>query len=379
MPQGAGGPRSLALFFALPTVIVAFFFLYGERTLADVQRQEPNPAVELHIDSFQWQWTFYYLNEGFFVTGKTLTKEAVVAVPVGAPVHVRLEARDVVHEFYVPEFLFMRNALPGRPNEFTFTPTQIGTFRGRCAEFCGLHHDRMTFVLKVMSEPDYIAWVDQTRKQAQKIDCDPSGPLHLVSKDNSWNTNCLAVPAGGPFTVLVTNQDAGIEHNFGVYDTPGRKRTLFQSPRFAGVAEQTFQLQALPKGHYYFECNVHGPAMSGALVVKSVAGQYPRVGHQLAAAGAQLRPAAPGAVQPAGVGPAPARARRGAGMTAVELGPDERAVRETSGPVLGMVLFVASEAMFFATFFGAYFTIYSVNPSWPPARRWSARAAGVRP
>ena len=54
-------------------------------------------------------------------------------------------------------------------------------------------------------------------------------------------------------------------------------------------------------------------------------------------------------------------------MTAVDLSPDERAVRETSGPVLGMVLFVASEAMFFATFFGAYFTIYSVNPSWPPA------------
>ncbi len=54
-------------------------------------------------------------------------------------------------------------------------------------------------------------------------------------------------------------------------------------------------------------------------------------------------------------------------MTALELTPDERAVRQTSGPVLGMVLFVASEAMFFATFFGAYFTIYSVNPVWPPA------------
>ena len=53
-------------------------------------------------------------------------------------------------------------------------------------------------------------------------------------------------------------------------------------------------------------------------------------------------------------------------MTAVDLSPDERAVRETSGPVLGMVLFVASEAMFFATFFGAYFTIYSVNTTWPP-------------
>jgi len=54
-------------------------------------------------------------------------------------------------------------------------------------------------------------------------------------------------------------------------------------------------------------------------------------------------------------------------VSAVELTRDDRAVRQTSGPVLGMVVFVASEAMFFATFFGAYFTIYSVNPVWPPA------------
>jgi cytochrome c oxidase subunit 3 len=54
-------------------------------------------------------------------------------------------------------------------------------------------------------------------------------------------------------------------------------------------------------------------------------------------------------------------------MSTVDLTRDERAVRRTSGPVLGMVVFVASEAMFFATFFGAYFTIYSVNPVWPPA------------
>jgi cytochrome c oxidase subunit 3 len=54
-------------------------------------------------------------------------------------------------------------------------------------------------------------------------------------------------------------------------------------------------------------------------------------------------------------------------VTAVGLTRDQRAVRQTSGPVLGMVIFVASEAMFFATFFGAYFTIYSVNPVWPPA------------
>jgi len=266
--QGAGGPRTLAVFFAIPTVLVACLFLFGERTLADVQRPEPNPAVELRIDSFQWQWTFYYLNEGFFVTGRTLTKEPVVELPVGAPVHVRLESRDVVHEFFVPDFLFMRNALPGRPNEFSFTPTRIGTFRGQCAEFCGLHHDQMRFVLKVVSQADYVAWVDQARKAAQNVDCNPSGPLKLVSKDNSWNTGCLAVAAGSPFSVSVSNLDPSIEHNFAVYPKAGAKQPLFQGPRFAGVAERTFELRPLPKGRYYFQCDVHGPAMSGALVVK---------------------------------------------------------------------------------------------------------------
>jgi cytochrome c oxidase subunit 2 len=266
--QRAGGRRSLAVFFAIPTVIVAFLYPFGERTLADVQRKEPNPAVELRVEGFQWQWTFYYLNEGFFVTGKTLTKVPTVELPVGGPVHVRLEGRDVVHEFFVPEFLFMRNALPGRPNEFSFTPTRIGTFRGQCAEFCGLHHAQMTFVLKVVSQADYAAWVDQQRKAAQNVDCDPSGPPKLVSKDNSWNTGCLAVTKDVPFTVAVSNLDAGIEHNFALYDSAKRKRTFFQSPRFAGVAAQTFQLRPLPKGRYYYQCDVHGPAMSGALIVK---------------------------------------------------------------------------------------------------------------
>ena len=64
-------------------------------------------------------------------------------------------------------------------------------------------------------------------------------------------------------------------------------------------------------------------------------------------------------------------------MSTVDLTRDERAVRQTSGPVLGMVLFVASEAMFFATFFGAYFTIYSVNPVWPPAGFRTSSPAGT--
>jgi cytochrome c oxidase subunit II len=268
IPQGAGGPRTLALFFAIPTVIVAFLFPFGERTLADVQRPEPNPAVDLRVEGFQWQWTVYYQNEGFFVTGKTLGSEAELELPVGAPVHVRLESRDVVHEFYLPDFLFMRNALPGRPNDFSFTPNRIGTFHGQCAEFCGLRHDRMTFTLRVVSQADYLDWVTRQKKAALEVNCAPTGPLQLVSKDNSWNTNCLATPAGRPLAVQVTNQDAGIQHNFAVYDNAKRRKTYFQGEKITGPAVRTYQLQPLPRGRYYFQCDVHGPAMSGTLLVK---------------------------------------------------------------------------------------------------------------
>jgi len=53
-------------------------------------------------------------------------------------------------------------------------------------------------------------------------------------------------------------------------------------------------------------------------------------------------------------------------VSTAEIGADRRAARGTSGPILGMVLFVASEAMFFAAFFGAYFTIKAANHVWPP-------------
>ena len=267
-PQTAGNRRWLALFFAIPTVIVAFLFPFGERTLAEVQRRDPNPGVDIRVEAFQWQWTFYYLNEGFFSTGRTLHTAALMELPVGQPVHVRLESKDVVHEFFVPGFLFMRNALPGRPNEFSFTPNTLGTFRAQCAEFCGLHHDTMTFTVKVVSQADYADWVEHEKRAAQDINCDPAGPIQLVAKDNNWSANCLAVTKGNPFTVAVNNQDQGIEHNFAVYDSPARRKTIFSSPHFAGQAQQTFQLGPLPKGRFYFQCDVHGPAMSGPLLVK---------------------------------------------------------------------------------------------------------------
>src|SRR2546430_2525432 len=88
------------------------------------------------------------------------------ATDQGEAIHITLVSRDVMHGFFIPAFLFMRNAIPGHSTSFTFTPTKIGTFPAQCTEYCGLWHSRMTFVVKVVSPPDYSDWVKKKTLQA---------------------------------------------------------------------------------------------------------------------------------------------------------------------------------------------------------------------
>jgi cytochrome c oxidase subunit 2 len=266
-PQTVGGPRSLGVFFAIPAVIVAILFPFGEATLLQVQQQE-TPQVQIHVEGFQWEWTFLYLNEGIFVSGKTLVRPAVMVLPVDEPVQITLSSRDVIHSFFIPALLFKRDAIPGRTSTFTFTPTELGTYQSQCAEFCGLWHSRMTFEVKVVTSVDYQAWIKEQRKAAQSITCNADGTtLSLVAHNISWNSFCLAVPANTPFTVGITNQDDGIQHNFSIYDSFFEKQNFFTSPKITGPTSASFDVGALPPGRYYFQCDVHGPAMSGAFIV----------------------------------------------------------------------------------------------------------------
>jgi cytochrome c oxidase subunit 2 len=267
-PQTVGGSRSLGVFFVIPAVIVAVLFPFGETTLLRIERTEP-PQVQIRVEGFQWQWTFLYLQEGIFVSGKTLVRPAEMVVPVDEPVRITLTSRDVIHSFFVPDLLFKRDAIPGRTSTFEFTPTELGTFPAQCAEFCGLWHSKMTFDVKVVSSLDYQAWIKQQRKAAASITCKPNGTtLSLVAHNISWNQFCLAVPANTPFIVNINNQDAGIEHNFAIYDSFFQKKTYFTGPKVTGPATISLNPEPLPPGRYYFQCDVHGPAMSGAFVVK---------------------------------------------------------------------------------------------------------------
>jgi cytochrome c oxidase subunit 2 len=272
-PQRYGSTRVLVLFFLIGAVLVTVLFPFGEITLARVDAN-PTPIETIDVQGSQWQWSAVYKNEGVVVSGKSFVRPLVMEVPIDEPIRINLVSNDVMHEFFVPAFFFMRNAMPGHPNDFTWTPTRFGTFDGQCAEFCGLGHYQMRFEVKVVAQTDFLAWVKSERQSILSLNCSPAAgnKVQLTAHNISWDTNCLAVAAGQTASLTVANLDEGIDHNFAIYDGLDLKHELFVIPQFAGVATKSFTIPTIAPGKYYFQCNVHGPAMSGVFIVKKGGG-----------------------------------------------------------------------------------------------------------
>jgi cytochrome c oxidase subunit 2 len=110
------------------------------------------------VTAFRWQWRFVYPDAGVTVTGAP-DEPAEMVVPVGEPIRIVLSSADVNHAFYVPQFLFKRDAIPGRTTEFDVTVAEPGTYRGQCAEFCGVFHDRMLLSVRAVTRAEFDQWI----------------------------------------------------------------------------------------------------------------------------------------------------------------------------------------------------------------------------
>jgi cytochrome c oxidase subunit II len=277
--QNAGKNGALVTFFAVPLGIIILLLSFGEVTVNKVDHIDPRPAERLVVTGSQWQWSARYAREGISVSGKTATettngKPLVMAVPLGRSVEVTLESTDVMHGFFIPGMLFMRNAVPGHPNVFTFTPTRAGTYHGQCTQFCGLWHSKMTLVLEVLPQAKFQAWVNlQKKAQSKAGSCTPTGSsITLTAQHIQWDKTCIAAVAGQPIKITIINKDAGIAHNFAIWVNSSLKKRLFQTGNMSGPATKTYTAPALPAGKYYFQCDVHGPAMSGTLIIGKAGG-----------------------------------------------------------------------------------------------------------
>jgi cytochrome c oxidase subunit II len=143
---------------AVPIVTILVLFGLTLGTLSKVDAMAAAPPVTVNVTAFRWQWRFDYRGTDVSVIGGPETPAEMV-VPVGEPVHIVLNAVDVDHSFYVPAFLFKRDAIPGRPNEFDLTITEPGAYSGQCAEFCGVFHDRMTLTVRAVTRAEFDGWL----------------------------------------------------------------------------------------------------------------------------------------------------------------------------------------------------------------------------
>jgi cytochrome c oxidase subunit 2 len=150
---------------ALPIAMVIGLFIFTYRAEARVDDVAARPAVVVDVAAYRWGWTFAY--RGGPTVGGSASAPAVfgdpgkmpeLVLPVGETTRIDLSARDVDHGFWIPDFLFKRDAIPGQTTAFDLTPNTLGTYVGRCSAFCGLDHARMLFQVRVVTPEQFARW-----------------------------------------------------------------------------------------------------------------------------------------------------------------------------------------------------------------------------
>ena len=140
----------------IPTIIVAALAVYGYIVLVDIERVSAE-AIEVDVTGQQYTWSFSYPDG----PGGEPVKSGELYLPVGRQVNFRIKALDVLHSFWVPEFRMKSDAVPGITTTYPVTPTREGTFQVVCAELCGIGHSTMRQPVRVVSQEEFDAWLEE--------------------------------------------------------------------------------------------------------------------------------------------------------------------------------------------------------------------------
>jgi cytochrome c oxidase subunit 2 len=169
-------------YLTIPLFMVVVFFYFTDRDQQAIDNRSQPADVVVDVRGKQWAWDFNYkagdvieedvheAGEQAHLTGNTIDKEQLptLYLPVNKSVDLELNARDVIHSFWVPAFLQKRDMIPGKTNYIRFTPTKEGTYDGKCAELCGEYHSEMLFRVKVVSEAEFQAHMEELKAAGNK-------------------------------------------------------------------------------------------------------------------------------------------------------------------------------------------------------------------
>jgi len=132
--------------------------------LTGLRELTSNKSADLLIraQGVQWHWDYAFPEYGL-----TLENPTELVLPVGMRIEFQITSKDVIHSFWIPAFRLKEDAVPGQVTTMYVTPTKTGSFEGdpnfraECAELCGIGHARMLTRVRVVSEQEFLSWVQQ--------------------------------------------------------------------------------------------------------------------------------------------------------------------------------------------------------------------------
>ena len=166
-------PIIILVVIAVPSFKLLYF---GDRAV--------NADMTIKAIGYQWYWAYEYPDHGDFTFDaimleddergendpRLLATDEAVVVPVNKSIRVLVTAEDVIHAWAVPAFGVKMDGIPGRINETWFKATKEGTYYGQCSELCGVRHGFMPITVKVVSQEEFDAWVEEAKEEFARVD-----------------------------------------------------------------------------------------------------------------------------------------------------------------------------------------------------------------
>jgi len=175
----------------IPIVILLLMAVPAAETQIRIEDSR-KPDLTVVITGYQWKWHYAYQGQDvafysslsrtsmdarrrqsdidpFSVDNYLLDVDRPLVVPKGAKVRILLTSNDVIHAWWVPDLAIKKDAVPGFMNETWFRAEQTGTFRGQCAELCGMDHGYMPIVVEVVEENEFQAWLETEQSGTARL------------------------------------------------------------------------------------------------------------------------------------------------------------------------------------------------------------------
>jgi len=170
-PEAETRRRNLVAAATAFTVVTLFVFLVasffvGRGMSAELSAKQ---GVAVEVTGHQWWWEVRYLNVD---ASSIFTTANEIHIPVGTPVTLTLKASDVIHSFWVPNLHGKTDAIPGKVATMWFQADRPGTYRGQCAEYCGLQHAHMGLIVIAEPREQFNSWLNNQTQPAIQ----PSSP-----------------------------------------------------------------------------------------------------------------------------------------------------------------------------------------------------------